>query len=404
MDPKIAAGFSILGNALFPDPARLAQAALTRSAIAENDAQTRKITLEGDKLSTAAQNLVAFQSILKNNEAGLSDILSSGIGATDTYGTDPMKVLQLALGTLASRGVDVNNPESLSRALLGAGTVNSWADTPSGFGASEANDILMNNADNQTITAGNVLDNQTITAGNVLDNQTITAGNVLDNQTSVANNTADNVAAAARGQSSLANALTIAQEQIDAANLRHTADITSREGIAADNITSREGIAAGNNTSREGIAAGNNTSREAIAAAKNGGGGNVPLSRAQQLALQKDLDARVLELHPDRANTLDATERGLLIQLAAFEYNRTKNYPEALNAALDAIRVGKRGRLKVDLGALSMPGGGGGPAALPGAPPPAAEAPGPAPDGTIRVSPTGVKEIKRGGAWEPYSG
>lgn len=155
MDPKIAAGFSLLGQTLMPDPGKLAQAEVYRSQMLENQANARKLGLEGDALANAAEQLGRLQDLLANRDASPEDILSRAVGANIT--NDPSQLPKFVLGGQALEGLDVNDPESLSRAALGTGQVASWASTPTGFGEDQARQEREAVAKDLTARQGNQL-------------------------------------------------------------------------------------------------------------------------------------------------------------------------------------------------------------------------------------------------------
>ena len=148
MDPKIAAGFSILGNALMPDPGKMAQAEVYRSQMLENQANARKLGLEGDALQRAAENLARLQDVLSNPGSTARDIIVPGIAADIT--TNPTDIPKFALASEGLENLDFNDPASVSRALLTTGTVASQAATPQGFASDQARQVQANEADNQT--------------------------------------------------------------------------------------------------------------------------------------------------------------------------------------------------------------------------------------------------------------
>jgi hypothetical protein len=137
MDPKIAAGFNILGNALMPDPRALATAEVMRSQMLQNQAQTGKLTAETDALKRTAENLALLQDILSTGRASAGDIISRGVGAGLT--TNPAQIPQFALGTIGTQGLtNLDDPDAFSKALLATGTVAGQAQTPVGFGQDQA--------------------------------------------------------------------------------------------------------------------------------------------------------------------------------------------------------------------------------------------------------------------------
>lgn len=228
MDPRIASGFSILGNALMPDPARLAQAEVLRSQMLQNQAQTGKLTAETETIRRTAEQLALLQDLLANPASTSNDIISRGVGAGIT--TNPANIPQLYLGAESVEGLDINDPESFSKALLGTGTVASQAATPSGFTSDQARQEREAVAKDITTQRG-----QDITSTDTRYNTDVDAQTALDTQAMKDQNDLE-IADITRSTQLLTNARDRATQTLIAAKDRASKTGDNRETLAAEKV------------------------------------------------------------------------------------------------------------------------------------------------------------------------
>ena len=190
MDPRISAGFSILGNALMPDPSRLAQAEVYRSQMLENQANTGKLTAETEAIRRTAEQLALLQDLLANRDSTAADIISRGVGAG--IATDPSQIPRFALGAESMQDFNINDPVSFANALVGTGQVAGMAQTPLGFSQDQTRQAAQAAATDVTAQRGQDLVHAASVYGTDVDARTQLERQRLDDLNDVAMNTADN--------------------------------------------------------------------------------------------------------------------------------------------------------------------------------------------------------------------
>jgi hypothetical protein len=312
-DPGMARGFSILSDILSPDPQRLIQADLAArqrdKLMVDTDLQ--RTALDRARAEAKAQAdltaLLAGNPDLADpaNRARLMSILS-GVDNGLQYGPK--------FATGAATYINPNafgNPNDLSTAMLGTGTVNSWADTPTGFQTNQ---------------------------DNLMERQR------MANETDIRRQGMSDDAAWRRNEASLANALTREQMSNDAGIRRQgMSDETDlrRQGLADDAANRRNEASLANALTREQVSNDAAMARTIYQTENPGPGNRAPLDVSPQDSIQawKLIEQRLAEQFPDAV--VDPSVKGAIMPLVMAEYQRTRNIELSIQTVLGQIGQGQ---------------------------------------------------------------